>query len=146
MLIVVQIQLGDNAPPFIDQRQTLILNWRPKLESERKPRKKKVVESINASRSRKGKQKAAMGDDPIELFDDMYDNDDSMDFTRSTSLSTVNNRTSHHPSSTIKTTTSFLLPLSSVSSPEIDPIESLYKKMLGLRAEVCSFYPHFRKY
>jgi hypothetical protein len=127
----------------------LILNWRPKLEGERKPRKKRVVEPINAPpRSKKGKEKAAMEDDPIELFDDMYDNDDSMDLTRSTSLSIVNNRTSHVPF-TAKTTTSFLLPprgVSSSATQEIDPIESLYKKMLELRDEVCSFYIHFHKF
>jgi hypothetical protein len=126
----------------------LILNWRPKPEGERRLRKKKVVgESISAPpRSKKGKQKAAMEDDPIDFFDDMYDNDDGVNPTGSTSLSTVNDATSY--SSTNNTTRSFLLPPSSISSsatPEMDPAV-LYKKMLALRAEVRSFYPHAHKF
>jgi len=116
----------------------LILNWRPKLESERKSRKKKAVgESISAPpRSRKGKQKAAVEDDPIDFFDDMYENDDSVNPTGSTSLSTINNTTSYSS----KTTTPFLLSPSSVSSSATPEI--LYEKMLALRTEVCSFCLH----
>lgn len=89
-----------------------------------------------------------MEDDPIEFFDDMYDNDDCVPVnpTGSTSLSAVNDATSY--SSTNKTTGSFLLPPSSLSSsatPEIDPAV-LYKKMQALLAEVCSFYFHAHKF
>lgn len=85
-----------------------------------------------------------MENNPIEFFDDMYDNDDCVPVNPigSTSLSTVNDATSYS-SSTNKTTTSFVLPPSSISSsatPEMDPAV-LYKKMLALRAEVRSFYP-----
>ncbi|CAA7267981.1 unnamed protein product [Cyclocybe aegerita] len=124
--------LGQNAQSLLSGAESFLVDWHPKPEKAPRQRKKAPgqFESISAPlRSRKGKQKAALEDDPIEVFDDMYDMGDSP--ARIESIS------AEPPRSTVKSTSNVTKPSSSTStclgfhSPEV-----LYNRMLELRNQI----------
>ncbi|KAJ3517802.1 hypothetical protein NLJ89_g284 [Agrocybe chaxingu] len=119
--------LGQNAQGLLSGAESFLVDWHPKPEKAPRQRKKAAgqFESISAPpRSRKGKQKAALEDDPIEVFDDMYDMGDSP--ARLESISAAPSRP------TVKSTSNVTKPPSSTSMPLIslphlptDPVSQL---------------------
>ncbi len=119
------------------------MDWRRKPDRGNKQRKKTAGpgESISAPvRSKKGKQKATE-DDPIQVFDDLYDMGDGADASYVDSISSRIHAL--HTPSTPSMTTQSSVPSDPGSSSAVqfedtsESAEVLYKKMLALRAEVC---------
>ena len=120
------------------RREPFIVDWHRKPDKgNNKPRKKgtEQVESISAPvRSRKGKHKA-FEDDPIEFFDDMYDDLDDSCLATPSSDTLASRSLSAPPVTAVLSSSSVSMIDSRVAKTE----ESLYQEMLILRREVC---PH----
>jgi len=125
-------QLGPNSQAILDNQEAIVLNWHPK------PLRRNATggNSVSApARPRKGKQKVAIDDDPIEECDDMYDGDDPVDHVPpSRKFTSVVQR----PKSAIASTSSSKKPTPALSCPpsDADGAQLLYQNMLNLRSQV----------
>lgn len=134
-------QIGSAGNAFILRNERLVLDWHPKADKPLKPRKA-MAQSISAPpRSRKGKTKA-VEEDPIEFYDD-----DSLSLDTFDRFDTP--LQDDGPDIAVVQAESSLVAQPEPSSSAEQSAETLYKKMLALRANVsqsCRYFVLFYFY
>lgn len=118
-------------------REAFVVDWHPKPDKTNKLRKKATeqIQPINAPvKSRKGKHKAT-DEDPIEVFDDLYDMYDDPDISvyATASSDTLVSSLSAPCMTAVSSSSSVTMVDTLAAKTE----ETLYKDMLALRKEVC---------
>lgn len=132
-------QLGSTAQALLNNDQDLVLDWHPKPERQTKNSKRTKLttfDSISApsAPSRKGKKKAIVEDDPIEVSDHMYEWDDTQPRPGPSHITAPTKSTTMGPNKASRV-------IKADSSSETKE-QVLYQRMLSLRDEVSSLVSH----
>lgn len=118
-------------------REPFVVDWHRKPDRANKLRKKATeqVDSISAPvKSRKGKHKV-IDEDPIEVFDDLYDMYDDPDL--SVCATTSSDTLVSSLSAPCLTAASSSSSVTRIDTPAAMTEETLYNEMLTLRKGVC---------